>query len=1003
MTEETGKLQDPLSFAVEIRSPDHKRVWGTGFVVAPSGLVVTCRHVVAREPNSLTVGTEVGVYFRGRADRATRTWQARVRTIPETKDDIILLQLSGEIHLVEQEIAILGRAEASQGNRFRSFGFPELHVEDSSWADGTVVGSIVPREEIPLLGRPVQLSSSNIHPGMSGAPVLDIERNLVVAVLERVWIPGQDGIGRDMGWGVDAETLGQAPFGLSLREEPLPRRLARQPQPSLPLPPSTPLDYQRVSGLPALVEHWIDREELVAATGANLADSAVRIVGLIGFGGTGKSNLARKLVDISSRGPSPAVGVFWWSFNLQQSVDAFLEAALRFITEDLIDPRRLPSAGARVQVIAAGLGRARLLFVLDGLESVQSQAGDRQGQLENSDLRDLIELFAESSNQSCCLITSRLPVIDLVAHSTYRELVVGALTPEQGQDLLHELGVPGTAPELGHLVEAWGAHPLTLALLAGLLADTHAGAASPPDNLSLPALGESRYKQLKRLLEFYEAHLSNAERIFLAVVSLFRRPVALIGFQRVFGDSGGPVGALRVFRAVSSVPLDRLVEELVRKQLLQCDAGTRLYSLHPLIRSYFRDVIKSSADFESLHLSIARHYLADAKRPSDRPLLEHLSPWIEALHHRAQARHFDAALDILWQVLQQKQKYLLTSVLGAFDAMLEVLREFFAGGDLNADCLIPPSVNRRRVMREAGFIQMTLGHSRDAANLYQRLLLDPELETAAPKEASLTRQDLCRLKAVLGELTEAELIAETCVAKARDHHTVAHKRRLADARNAFILRGWIRQLKGNAAGASSDFKDAVKVGESMVAGKRPALDGFRGALYCEYLRFAGQSAQARTLALLNLAESERLHQLYNQSRFHRILGVLDADGGARTSAREHLDAAVRLARNTSDRLTLLQALLDHSRVLFEAGDQAGARTDLDEVLARSEESGFRLLAIDAGLVQARLHHAGGNLDAARREAEAARAASVAIGYAAGGAEATAVLAALDTVAGPAKP
>ena len=48
---------------------------------------------------------------------------------------------------------------------------------------------------------------------------------------------------------------------------------------------------------PPPLEEWVGREELLAALTRDWADPERRVTGLIGFGGEGKSSLARRWVD----------------------------------------------------------------------------------------------------------------------------------------------------------------------------------------------------------------------------------------------------------------------------------------------------------------------------------------------------------------------------------------------------------------------------------------------------------------------------------------------------------------------------------------------------------------------------------------------------------------------------------------------------------------------------------------------------------------------------------
>jgi hypothetical protein len=176
------------------------------------------------------------------------------------------------------------------------------------------------------------------------------------------------------------------------------------------------------------------------------------VTGLIGFGGEGKSSLARKWVEtiIGSKvegqklpdlQPSTFDGVFWWGFYENRSIDEFLESALNFLSGGRIDPRQVPSSSLRAQIIGAMLGAGRYLFVLDGLEVLQHQEGDQYGLLTSNDLRDLLTYFARPDNQSFCLITSRAPVLDLMDYTTYTHRDVERLSEADGVALLERLQV----------------------------------------------------------------------------------------------------------------------------------------------------------------------------------------------------------------------------------------------------------------------------------------------------------------------------------------------------------------------------------------------------------------------------------------------------------------------------------------------------------------------------------------------------------------------------------
>ena len=86
-----------------------------------------------------------------------------------------------------------------------------------------------PEEELSC-PEPVQLLSNQINGGMSGAAVLDKDRNLVVGLVSETWFPDQSTKDRDTAWAVNARVLSFEPLSILLRDEPLPLLPALQPR-----------------------------------------------------------------------------------------------------------------------------------------------------------------------------------------------------------------------------------------------------------------------------------------------------------------------------------------------------------------------------------------------------------------------------------------------------------------------------------------------------------------------------------------------------------------------------------------------------------------------------------------------------------------------------------------------------------------------------------------------------------------------------------------------------
>ena len=369
------RLQNLRDFTVQIRDVNDKIV-GTGIAVSTDGKIVTCAHVVEAagiDPRNAN-GAEVGVYFPQARGGEEKNRKAVIeRYFKEYDDDVVLLQLTGGLSpLAPEQIAVLGMAEFSEGNPFRTYGYSPIGNYPATRGDGIILGTIEPPIDRNLQSDPVQLKSREVAAGMSGAAVLDAARNLVVGVVAERYYP-KDAVQDDIGYGVDSKVLTFNPFDFELHGEALELRAAPQPKFDIAQAEAAVFIKEKYSwnSAPSVLKEWTGRDDLLAQITEDWNNPQKHVTGLIGFGGEGKSSLARKWIETLDLQPSTFDGLFWWGFYENRSIDEFLEAALNFLSGGKIDPRQVPSSSLRAQIIGAMLGAGRYLFVLDGLEVLQ--------------------------------------------------------------------------------------------------------------------------------------------------------------------------------------------------------------------------------------------------------------------------------------------------------------------------------------------------------------------------------------------------------------------------------------------------------------------------------------------------------------------------------------------------------------------------------------------------------------------------------------------------------
>lgn len=765
------------------------------------------------------------------------------------------------------------------------------------------------------------------------------------------------------------------------------------------------------------------------------------MIGLVGFGGEGKSSLARQWVNHLLNQPGATLRrdhVFWWAFHEPYSVEIFFEEALKFLSHGQIDPRKYPNATQQVKLIVDALVRRpqRAILVLDGFELMQVQDGDHDGTIRNHDLRELLERIADSEHRSLVLVTSRIPLSDLARLPSYHPIDVNRLNAEEGRALLRKLGVNGDDRALNPIVSQWDGHALALTLLGKYLAETQGGDASrggviPP----LPPLGdETRYERAERVLRWYEHTLSDTQRAFLKIFSAFRLPVPDSALEHVFrldtNDHSpyavianevkqSPSGSVEIasqttlamtpLRNVNNqdainaplVQLDQSALEKLVKQLLDRRVVHRSeaqhFSVHALIRTHYRDLLTHSdpVQVQQLHSTIKAYYLTRADSISPNPTLEELNPAIEAVHHACRAGEYQAAFQICDERIYQgiEKRRLIARALGAYETILAILSEFFPDGDWSrpqADPLLADAPSKSWVLNELGLALMLVGRTGEAMPFFERSrAIEQALENWA--EVCVRYRNAMDLNFILGNLAACEADAAQSLAFARQANDPK------EMLKSLVNYAWVLSMRGDSATAQSLFAEAEDLQRALDPAV-PYLNGLLGIRQSEHLLRTGQRAYAREVAEHNRRACELNGWLPYQSQCRSGLGELDAHAGRFDSALDHYDAAVELSTTISHRYAYAEALT--ARGAFRARylrDAAAARSDLDEALNVTRQIHYHINEPYIHLGVAWAHLAVGDLASARAEAMRTRQVSEAMGFFWGQREAEAVLNKIDAV------
>ncbi|WNM29445.1 tetratricopeptide repeat protein [Streptomyces sp. Li-HN-5-11] len=967
------RLQNVRLLTVRVALPDGGPTLGTGVAIARQGLIVTCRHVLedggldvcAREP------AEVEVHFPAVDHWKAVTRRARVVAYcPDSEDDIVCLRTEGLIPA--ERVAVLGDAAASAWNEFISYGYRKLGKYQGLFAQGTILGEIELPEGGHLLQEPVQLSSSGVAEGMSGAPVLDRSRNLVVGMVSEKWGSGGMPDDRDTAWAVNAHLVTFPPFSLVIRQEPLPMLSAEPPQmdDSLfrkALPPRS----DRLEDAPSLLTEWVGRDELLAAVSSVVDAPDSLVAGLVGFGGEGKTTIARQWLDSRRRtlreGNAEGPRFFWWSFAERPGADDFLEAALDFVSGGRISSEDCGDGRARAEIVASLLSTQPYVFVLDGLEAVQEQRGDHYGAVLSPDLRDFLTFFATPGHRSFCLITSRAPVVDLISFVTYRQIDVPSLTTAAGRDLLSSLGVHGSDAALEHVADHWGGHALTLCLIAAYLVKRHGGDVRRIATLPPPAPDLPRSEIVQRILRAYDACLSDTERALLAAFSVFRTPVEPEALETVLSLDSTHDGPL-----LSSAYAAALAH-LVDARVVRRDQSGRL-GVHPLIRDYYYKSAANGVNRVRLHAWAKNYYLELAEARNESPAtLEALGPVVEAIHHACRSGAFSEAYELITDRLYGGDRGLITRELSAYDMVLACFADFFPRGDYRREPYADPGDPGMRgwVLHEVATSFQMLGRLWDAVSVLRRA------EAAFRAlgryhQAAVSCQNRADLHLALGQLTKAEETVEEAFELAR----LAGDQE--DVLVAQTLSGALHRYRGEHEQADRCFDAALRIAREFTP--IPVLYSWSGIHYAEHLRATGRPLAAGRALDANLTVCRRAGWAADEAACLISLGDLALDAGATDTARPHFEAAHAIARGITRRDVLIASLLARCRLASALGQSASARGDADQALLMAVGGGYRIAEVEARIVLARVHRDVGDEQAAWEEISRAGELAREIGY-----------------------
>jgi len=705
------------------------------------------------------------------------------------------------------------------------------------------------------------------------------------------------------------------------------KRLLQQKLPSIqfPFPPSL---HNQTPPEP----NFVGRKEMLDAITDWYTNPEVRIGALIGWGGVGKSAIVRKWYDTLESNAIKPDGIFWWGFYRNAYLEQFLNALLRYVSQGQIEPETIKSTWEKTDRIKEYIHQGTYLIILDGLEQMQkSESCDGFGKMIHREITELLHYLADVS-KGLCLITTRYPLKDLDEwhERGYKDRSLIDLSVPDSLLMLRRRGVKGSEEEMTEVINRYKGHALSLTSLAGYLNRYYDGDIKQAPEVEFILDDKARFKDVNKLLSKYAGKMSESERIFLYIFSLFRTEVTGNDFAGVFRHGIDDTKFNDLLVNMNELDFRDLIDGLVDWRLISYDETKKTYATHPLIKGYF----ESDFDEKIKKLCHKRIYQYFGEYAPERPeTLEEMQPLFEQVYHGCAAGLYDEVYGTAyWEEIERREAGFLVYKLGAWETALSLVRTFFPSDDLSQMPLVSEKSDHSWLLNEAGLALLITGRPKEAEGPFLTGL-KIAIENKDWENASAGYQNLADLQFRIGELASGLENAKKALDAAEkaksDEYTINSKAYLA----------WMLHLLGQSEIAGSWFRQADEH-QIQIDGDR--LYSLWGVFYADFLISTKRINEALELTIQNLEICQSQNWVIEISRCHRSLGAIERIKGNHKEAETHLQNALELVRKVGMPVLEIEALLESSRLHLDMKRHEAAIRAAKEVQKICARTGFKL-------------------------------------------------------------
>jgi tetratricopeptide (TPR) repeat protein len=422
---------------------------------------------------------------------------------------------------------------------------------------------------------------------------------------------------------------------------------------------------------PPILEHWQGRDVEIQQLTTWLADSQVKLIGIRGFSGVGKSWLASYIYEnfpqssvaeertekpsSESAGETEITGLtkpipqvyqkFWADVRQRPDFIAFAQKALMELAGK--SPDDLQSMGEPEQLIYAlvkFLKQQPCLLIIDNLETLFE---DREW-YSLAAYCNFFTRWLDSGTTSTLLVTTQIQPEVMERRGEWLNLQ--GLSAQVGAQLLRDLGIAGTDAKLQEFAEFLNGHPKTLQLVAGYLKEE-----KTPNILAAEELG---FRELHQLLNDLDMPYRDKERVtfswilekhfqaltpdlqsFLGNLSIYRR--------RPFNSKAAAVVLSEDITPAKGLQAKKALDKLIKRSLLdEVEVrGERGFQFHPFVWQYAKQ--KAGEQSEQMREKVITYYQNMTTDKTTWETLEDVAPYLEIFYHRCEQQQYGEAFDAI--------------------------------------------------------------------------------------------------------------------------------------------------------------------------------------------------------------------------------------------------------------------------------------------------------------------------------------------------------------------